>query len=230
MGSHIVAFMLPCPGQMGALGPNWIFLPVGVHLSRVQVKDGIGPRVEPSHSPQPMAHPLENQKQACPFAPEMLRSSVEAAALEGNGHQGSKGSGCGTGPPHGFSSESTALRGSGMVIAECARVTVGRAMSRKHARIVVLWACIYYRGTALILGACSASSRALRSIWLIGFSDLPQRKIRMPQPVTEIHCRQQPASSQRILLIPSEIRWAAYHCMLSLSDVAAGYCISCPLW
>ncbi len=53
-------------------------------------------------------------------SPEMLRSSLPAAAFEGMGHQGSNGSGCGTLPPHGCSSESTAFLGCGMVMAECA--------------------------------------------------------------------------------------------------------------
>lgn len=60
--------------------------------------------------PHPMAQPLENQKQAWPLEPVRLRSSLPTAALDGIGHQGSNGRGWGTGPPHGFCSESTALR------------------------------------------------------------------------------------------------------------------------
>ena len=63
----------------------------------------------------------------CPFDPEMFRLSLPAAAREGMGHHGSNGSGCGTGPPHGFSSESTALRGCGIVIAEWAAAVTAHA-------------------------------------------------------------------------------------------------------
>ena len=106
--------------QIGACGPNWIGLPVGTHAVSLQSNDGIGPRVLPSHSSHPIAHPLLNQKHACPFDPEMLRSSVEAACRDGNGHQGSKGRGCGTSPPQGISLESTAFLGGGYVNAEWA--------------------------------------------------------------------------------------------------------------
>ena len=71
----------------------------------------MGPRVEPSHTSQPIAQPFENQKHDWPLAPVRLRSSWPAASCDGNGHQGSKGSGCGTSPAHGFSFESTASRG-----------------------------------------------------------------------------------------------------------------------
>ena len=48
-----------------------------------------------------------------PLLPLMLRSSFPATDFDGNGHQGSKGSGCGTPPFHGFSSKPTELRGLG---------------------------------------------------------------------------------------------------------------------
>lgn len=51
----------------------------------------------------------------------------------GYGHHGSKGRGCGTGPPHGFSDESTAFRGRGMVNAECAD-----AKARMAARTITI--------------------------------------------------------------------------------------------
>jgi len=86
----------------------------------LQLNEGIGPRVLPSHSSHPIAQPLLNQKHAWPFEPVMFRSSVVAASREGNGHQGSKGRGCGTGPPQGFSLESIAFLGGGYVSAECA--------------------------------------------------------------------------------------------------------------
>lgn len=45
----------------------------------------------------PIAQPLENQKHAWPLAPVRLRpGSLTAATSEGNGHQGSKGTGVGT--------------------------------------------------------------------------------------------------------------------------------------
>ena len=45
----------------------------------------------------PIAQPLENQKHAWPLAPVRLRpGSLTAAISEGNGHQGSKGTGVGT--------------------------------------------------------------------------------------------------------------------------------------
>ena len=66
----------------------------------------------------------------------MLRSSLPTAAALGIGHQGSNGSGWGTPAPHGFSSESTAFRGWGMVIAECAAAVPARAAHRLS-RIIV---------------------------------------------------------------------------------------------
>ena len=71
-GSQIVAFIdVPFARgegavgpQIGAFGPNSILPGVGVHLSSLHPKWGIGPRVEPSHSSQPMAQPFENQKHA----------------------------------------------------------------------------------------------------------------------------------------------------------------------
>jgi hypothetical protein len=53
----------PCGPQIGAVGPKVILPGVGVHLagpSSVQLKCGMGPRVLPSHSSHPIAHPLEN--------------------------------------------------------------------------------------------------------------------------------------------------------------------------
>ena len=69
-GSQIVAFIeVPLARgagafgpQIGAMGPNWIGLPVYVHFVSLQLKDGIGPRVLPSHSSHPIAHPFENLK------------------------------------------------------------------------------------------------------------------------------------------------------------------------
>ena len=58
-----------------------------------------------------------------PLLPLMLRSSFPATDFDGNGHQGSKGSGCGTPPFHGFSSKPTELRGLGKYIA-CAKTVV----------------------------------------------------------------------------------------------------------
>ena len=52
----MVAFMDPAAlVQMGAWGPNSMGLPVGVQWVSLQLKEGMGPRVEPSHSWQPMA-------------------------------------------------------------------------------------------------------------------------------------------------------------------------------
>ena len=54
---------MPLGPQIGAVGPKVILPGVGVHLAgipSVQLKCGMGPRVEPSHSSQPMAQPLEN--------------------------------------------------------------------------------------------------------------------------------------------------------------------------
>ena len=82
--------------------------------------------VEPSHASQLRSQPLENQKQAWPLDPVRLRSST--APLDGKGHHGSKGNGCGTAPPHGCLSESTEFRGLGIVIAECAEAAASQAV------------------------------------------------------------------------------------------------------
>ena len=129
-GSHMVAFIgrpsagLALAPQMGAFG----VVESGVHSSSVQLKCPTGPRVEPSHASQPIAQPLLNQKQAWPLEPVRLRSST--APFDGIGHHGSKGSGWGTAPPHGCVSESTAFRGLGMVIAECAEAAASQAASQ----------------------------------------------------------------------------------------------------
>ncbi len=115
--------------QIGAFGPNSILPGVGVHLSSLHPKWGIGPRVEPSHSSQPMAQPFENQKHAWPLEPVRLRASSPTAFFEGIGHHGSKGSGVGTEEPHGGSSLSTTFRGWGMLSAEWATAVAAPAPS-----------------------------------------------------------------------------------------------------
>ena len=57
----------------------------------VAVKFGSGPRVTPSHAALPGVQPLEKKKQACPFAPEMLRPSTAPREEDGSGHHGSNG-------------------------------------------------------------------------------------------------------------------------------------------
>ena len=114
---------LPLAPQMGACGVG----ESGMHSSSVHSKWPTGPRVEPSHESQPMAQPLLNQKQAWPLDPVRLRSST--APFDGKGHHGSKGSGCGTAPPHGGLSESTEFRGFGIVIAECAEAAASQAVT-----------------------------------------------------------------------------------------------------
>ena len=120
-----------------------------------QLKAGMGPRVLPSQAGQPIAHPLENQKQACPFAPVRLRPGSEAAAVSlGIGHHGSNGTfGPGTLPPHGISLESMAFLEGGYVMAPCpatataalissaARITRdgGRCCSLRFPRLFVDW-------------------------------------------------------------------------------------------
>ena len=103
----------------------------------VAVKFGSGPRVTPSHAAQPGVQPLEKKKQACPFAPEMLRPSTAPREEDGSGHHGSNGStgtGVGTGPRHGSSVRSTALRDGGTVTAPCPSAAVAKDATRRERR------------------------------------------------------------------------------------------------
>ena len=58
-----------------------------------------------------------DQKHACPFAADKLKGWRPAMDEEGKGHQGWNGTGTGTPDFHGASSESTALRGVGWLMA-----------------------------------------------------------------------------------------------------------------
>jgi hypothetical protein len=55
---------------------------------REQLMFGIGPRVTPSHSGQPMLQPALNQKHACPFRPESFPAGPRGARALGTGHHG----------------------------------------------------------------------------------------------------------------------------------------------
>ena len=186
--------------HIGAWGPNWIGLPVGVHLSSVQLNDGIGPLVDPSHSSHPIAQPLENQKHAAHSfinnptcggggtlavgasqvavivagclvaregAPETRNKEAPWFKMCGGGcgggwHQGSKGSGCGTSPPHGLASESIAFLGRGIVIALCATTIAGRKQRRsttKGEAAIVQIAC------RLSAQACITALRSFVLAW-----------------------------------------------------------------
>ena len=156
---------------MGALGPN-LMLPGEGTTSQESCdwffvlshsKWGIGPRVDPSHSLQPIAQPLvdgsvsankrhlgvltylENQKQACPFAPDRLRpGSVRTASSLGKGHHGSKGTGLLIGPPQGISFESMAFRAGGKVMAPWDWTATGRTATAttRRRRLAELITCI----------------------------------------------------------------------------------------
>merc|ERR1712023_404810 len=81
----------------------------------------MGPRVLPSQVGQPMEHPLLNQKQACPLAPESRPALDLGLRSSGIGHHGSN-----AGAPasetgtvelfHGARSWSIAFRGGGVTM------------------------------------------------------------------------------------------------------------------
>ena len=109
-GSHIVGSTPLDFLQTTPFGPTLFRpMPVGGDVFGPVPTPGIGPRELPSHSSQPTAQPLLNQKQAWPFWPVMV------PFCDGTGHQpvlDSTFGGCdGGGLFHGCRSRSTALRG-----------------------------------------------------------------------------------------------------------------------
>lgn len=120
------AAVLTVRALRGSVG-GWVELHTGALRRHGASEDsshgtfGMGPRVLPSHTAQPMAQPELNQKHACPLRPESRPAPEGGPLASGTAHQfgpvESKATAppgeTGTGSVHGAKAPSTAVRGGG---------------------------------------------------------------------------------------------------------------------